>query len=193
MQHSRSTALVVAVALCAFAAAAASALASTRTLESNVLYGLKLGECANVYTGPRIDVFPPRMWANYDTTGRVGQKVAYQSRLYRLDAGTWTLVERRAWQFAYARNQAPRGFDPGNLVTYVVGTWIFTGAELGNDPFQFNETSYFIEQPGRYRVVADMYWYANAYSRTRRVTKWQPLRQELSGDSPAILDCDFTS
>jgi hypothetical protein len=176
-------------------AAAKPAAAASSKLESTKIYAVRVGECANAYTRPGITVDPPRMWATYDTTGRVGQKVAFKSRMFRQnDDGSWQLMGERRWETGFARNQAPRNFDPGNLWTYSLGAYIFTGAEQGNAATQFMfNTSYFIDYTGRYRIAMDMYWYANQYSSARHISKWLPLHRELSGDAPLVLDCDVTN
>lgn len=187
--------IIIAVALVAIGASVALARPAGAALESKRIYALRVGECSNWYTGPSIAVEPPRMWANYDTTGRSGQKVAWKSRLFRRnDDGTWGLMDQRAWEVSGARNQRPRNSDPGNLSTYVLGAYIFTGAEQGNSAFQFNNnTTYTIQYTGTYRIAIDMYWYKNRYSRARQFSKWLPLHIELSGDSPLVLDCVVNS
>ena len=187
--------IMIAAALVSIGASAALARPAHAALESKRIYAVRVGECNNAYTGPSVEVEPPRVWANYDTTGRTGQKVAWMSRLLRRnDDGTWALMDKRPWEVSGARNQRARKSDPGNLWTYVLGTWIFTGAEQGNAATQFmNNTTYTIQYTGVYRIAIDMYWYKNRYSRARRVATWLPLHREFSGNAPLVLDCVVTN
>jgi len=109
------------------------------------------------------------MWARYDTTGRQGQRVAWAASLQRWNGSTWVHEQGRKLEYGFARNQRPRGSDPGNLVTYQYGGLIYTGAERGNDPFGWEvlTTAWWPKYYATYRVVVTMVWYPNRYWRNR--------------------------
>jgi hypothetical protein len=182
-----------ALALVLMAAVATSARAK---LESRKTYALSVGVCTTVYPagGPSIEVDPPRMWATYDTSRRVGQRVAWRPVLYVFRGGHWlrSADDTRNWEYGYVRNQAPRDADPGRQWTYVLGTLIFTGAEQGSSALPFDRnTGFSIGYVGQYRIGISMVWFANRYSKKRAFAKWLPLRPDL-GDG-YFFNCNVTN
>jgi hypothetical protein len=185
----RGVALVTA---CLAVVTAVVASTSSAGLESRHWWALRYATCQARYVVPSmITVDPPRMWADYDTTGRLGQRVAWRAAFWRWDGSRWAQVDVSAWESSFARNQLPRSFDPGNLVTYTNGTWIFTGAEQGNAATQFDhQPGYLPDYTGTYRVTIEMRWFRNRWGAALFVRRFVPFTFDLGSDHS--LDCVVT-